>query len=151
RFNRATLGVYEMGSTFKIFNTAMALDAGTVTMRDGYDATNPIRVARFTISDFHGEKRWLSVPEIFMYSSNIGSAKMALDVGSKGQQAFLRGLGLLTPSSIELPEVGAPMLPSPWREINTMTVSFGHGVAVSPIQLASAVSTVVNGGLAVPA
>ena len=151
RFNRATLGVYEMGSTFKIFTTAMALDAGTVTMRGGYDATNPIRVARFTISDFHAKKRWLSVPEIFMYSSNIGAAKMALDVGSEGQEAFLRGLGLLTPSSIELPEVGAPMLPSPWREINTMTVSFGHGVAVSPIQLASAVSTVVNGGLAVPA
>lgn len=151
RFSRATLGVYEMGSTFKIFTTAMALDAGTVTMRGGYDATNPIRVARFTISDYHAKRRWLSVPEIFMYSSNIGAAKMALDVGSEGQRAFLHGLGLLTPSSIELPEVGAPMTPSPWREINTMTVSFGHGVAVSPVQVASAVSTVVNGGLALPA
>src|SRR3546814_2500833 len=68
-----------MGSTFKIFNTAMALEAGTVTMRGGYDATHPIRIARFTINDDHPKARWLSVPEIFKYSSNIGSVKMAMD------------------------------------------------------------------------
>ena len=150
RFNRATLGVYEMGSTFKIFTTAMALDSGKVTMSDGYDATDPIRVSRFTIRDFHAKRRWLSVPEIFMYSSNIGAAKMAIDVGTEGQRAFLGGLGLLRSASIELPEVGAPMVPSPWRDINTMTVAFGHGIAVSPVQLASAVATVVNGGISHP-
>ena len=84
RFNRTTQGVYEMGSTFKIFTTAMAFDAGTATMRSSYDATNPIRIARFTIRDFRAKNRWLSVPEIFLYSSNIGSVKMALDVGIKG-------------------------------------------------------------------
>src|SRR3546814_5808106 len=89
RFNRASLGVYEMGSTFKIFNTAMALEAGTVTMRGGYDATHPIRIARFTINDDHPKARWLSVPEIFKYSSNIGSVKMAMDVCTEGQRAFL--------------------------------------------------------------
>ncbi len=147
RFNRATLGVYELGSTFKIFTAAMALDYGIVTMRSGYDATKPIRISRFTIRDYHAKRRWLSVPEIFMYSSNIGAAKMAEDVGTEAQRSFLRRLGLLRPASIELPEVGAPMVPSPWRPINTMTISYGHGLAVSPLQLASGVAAMVNGGI----
>ncbi len=151
RFNRATLGVYEMGSTFKIFTTAMALDAGTVGMRGGFDASKPIKVARFTITDFHGKNRWLSVPEIFMYSSNIGTAKMAMALGTKGQREYLRRLGLLRPARIEVPEIGAPLVPSPWREINTITISYGHGIAVSPVQIAEAVSTVVNGGIRRPA
>ncbi len=150
RFNRATLGVYEMGSTFKIFNTAMALDAGTVTMRGGYDATNPIRIARFTISDYHGKGRWLSVPEIFKYSSNIGSVKMAIDVGTEGQRDFLTRLGMLRETTIELPERGRPMIPSPWRPINTMTISFGHGLSISPMHLASGVAAIVNGGIRRP-
>jgi cell division protein FtsI (penicillin-binding protein 3) len=147
RFNRATLGVYEMGSTFKIFNTAMALESGAVTLRDGYDATKPIRIARFTISDYHAQKRWLSVPEIFMYSSNIGSVKIALDVGTEDQRAFLARLGFLDRLALELPETGTPMTPRPWRQINTMTISYGHGLSVTPLHLAGAVSTVVNGGL----
>lgn len=146
RFNRATLGVYELGSTFKIFTTAMALDYGVVGMKDGYDTTKPIRVSRFTIRDYHAKKRWLSVPEIFIYSSNIGSAKMARDVGGEAQREFLSRLGLLRPASIELPEVGAPIAPNPWRPINTMTIGFGHGLAVSPLQLAVGVAAVVNGG-----
>ncbi|NKB54878.1 MAG: penicillin-binding protein 2 [Alphaproteobacteria bacterium] len=146
KFNRATLGVYELGSTFKIFTAAMALDYGIVTMRDGYDATDPIRISRFTIRDYHAKRRWLSVPEIFMYSSNIGAAKMAEDVGGEAQREFLGRLGMLRPASIELPEVGTPMVPSPWRPIKTMTISFGHGLAVSPLQLASGVSAMVNGG-----
>lgn len=151
RFNRATLGVYEMGSTFKIFNTAMALDAGTVTMRGGYDATHPIRIARFTINDDHAKARWLSVPEIFKYSSNIGSVKMALDVGSEGQRAFMAKMGMLRETAIELPERGRPMAPSPWRPINTMTIAFGHGLSVSPLHLANGVATVINGGIRRPA
>ncbi|HEY9568329.1 MAG TPA: penicillin-binding protein 2, partial [Thalassobaculum sp.] len=150
RFNRASLGVYEMGSTFKIFNTAMALEAGTVTMRGGYDATHPIRIARFTINDDHPKARWLSVPEIFKYSSNIGSVKMAMDVGTEGQRAFMAKLGMLRETSIELPERGQPMVPSPWRPINTMTIAFGHGLSVSPLHLASGVATVVNGGIRRP-
>ena len=151
RFNRASLGVYEMGSTFKTFTVAAALDAGTVDLTGGYDATKPIRVARFTIHDDHAKNRWLSVPEIFIYSSNIGAAKMALELGGERQKAFLERLGLLSPSPVELPESGTPMWPRPWREISTMTVAFGHGIAVSPLQLASAVATLVNGGYAVPA
>lgn len=151
RFNRTTLGVYEMGSTFKIFNTAMALDSGTSTLDERYDATKPIRVGRFTITDYHGEDRWLTVPEIFQYSSNIGSVRMALEAGSEMQQSFLREIGMMTPSPVEVPEVGAPMIPDPWREVTTMTVSFGHGMAVSPMQLTSGVAAMINGGELHPA
>ncbi len=146
-FNRTTQGVYEMGSTFKIFTTAMAFDAGTATMRSGYDATNPIRVARFVIRDFHAKKRWLSVPEIFMYSSNIGTVKMALEVGVKAHRNFLTRLGFLKPIRIELSETGTPLSPDSWREINSMTISFGHGLAISPLHLVAGVSAIVNGGI----
>ncbi|HEX9792036.1 MAG TPA: penicillin-binding protein 2 [Kiloniellales bacterium] len=151
RFNRATLGVYEMGSVFKIFTTAMALDRGVVTLDDGYDTSKPIRIARFTITDYKPKNRWLSIPEIFIYSSNIGTARMAMDAGTVLQKEFLSRLGLTTPAAIEVAEVGQPMLPTPWRDINTLTISYGHGMAVSPIQLVSAVSAVVNGGTLRPA
>jgi len=148
-FNRVTLGVYEMGSTFKTFTTAMALDSGAVRMTGGYDATKPLKAARFVIRDYHAKRRWLSVPEIYMYSSNIGAAKMAAAVGTAGQQEFLGRLGLLKKPSIELPEVSAPILPSQWHEIETLTIAFGHGLSVSILQMASAAATVVNGGMQV--
>ncbi|MFQ6018687.1 MAG: peptidoglycan D,D-transpeptidase FtsI family protein [Kiloniellaceae bacterium] len=151
RFNRASLGVYEMGSVFKIFTTAMALDAGVVTLDDGYDTSKPIRAARFTITDYKPKNRWQSVPEIFIHSSNIGTVRMAMDAGTKAQRAFLGRLGLTRPATVELAEVGQPMVPSPWREINTMTIAYGHGLAVSPVQLTSAVAAVVNGGELKPA
>lgn len=148
--NRATQDVYELGSTFKIFTTATALDTGVVKMSGGYDATKPIHIARFTIRDDHAKRRWLSVPEIFMYSSNIGAAKMAMDFGTEAQQQYLGRLGLLAPSPIELPEVGAPITPQVWRTVTTMTVSFGHGIAVSPVQMAAAVAAVLNDGVYIP-
>lgn len=151
RFNRATLGVYEMGSTFKALTAAMALNEGIVTPFDGYDVSKPFRVARFTINDFKPKKKWLSVPEILIYSSNIGTLKMALDLGTATQRQYLDRFGLLSPAVTELEEVGRPLVPSPWRNINTMTISYGHGIAVSPLQLVSAVSAVVNGGIKRPA
>jgi cell division protein FtsI (penicillin-binding protein 3) len=147
RFNRATLGVYEMGSTFKIFNTAMGLDAGVTSMSGGYDASAPIRIGRFEINDDHAKNRWMSTPEIFKYSSNIGSARMALDVGAPGQRDFLQRLRLLSASTIEVPEVTRPQFPKQWRPINVMTIAFGHGISVSPVMLAAAVAPVVNGGV----
>jgi cell division protein FtsI (penicillin-binding protein 3) len=146
-FNQATLGTYEMGSVFKIFNTAMALDDRVTTMTGSYDATRPIQIGRFTIHDDHGKHRWLTVPEIFMYSSNIGSAKMAVDAGAERQQAFLGRLGLLTAPRLEIQEIGQPQAPKPWHLVNTMTVAFGHGISVSPLQTVTAVSAVVNGGV----
>ncbi|MCE2509963.1 MAG: penicillin-binding protein 2 [Alphaproteobacteria bacterium] len=150
-FNRATLGIYEMGSTFKIFTAAMALESGKATLDSVYDASKPIRIARFAIEDYKPKNRWLSVPEILMYSSNIGAAKMAKDLGATLQQDYLSRLGLLSPPALELPEIGAPLAPYPWREINLLTIAYGHGLAVSPIQLASAVAAVVNGGISRPA
>jgi cell division protein FtsI (penicillin-binding protein 3) len=149
RFNRATLGVYEMGSVFKVFTTAMALDAGVTSLKGGYDASHPIKVSRYTITDYHAKNRWLSVPEIFMYSSNIGSAKMALDVGPEGQRAFLKRLGMLSPVALELPELGEPQAPAQWKELAAMTIAFGHGLSVTPMHVAGGVASVVNGGLKV--
>jgi len=151
RFNRASLGIYEMGSVFKIFTTAMVLDQGLVRLADRFDVSEPIRAARFVIRDFKPKHRPLSVAEIFIYSSNIGTVHMVMEAGTRRQQRFLRQLGLTRRTTLELPEAGLPLTPSPWREINTMTVSYGHGMAVSPIQLASAVAAIVNGGEVVPA
>ncbi len=149
-FNRVTKGVYEMGSTFKLFTTAMALDSGTVGIEDGYDASEPIRISRFTIDDYHGKDRWLSVPEILVYSSNIGTAKMALDVGAKAQKFYLDQFGLLHSSAVELPEVGQPQYPERWGDISTMTISYGHGLSVSALQLVDGVAALVNGGMRMP-
>jgi cell division protein FtsI (penicillin-binding protein 3) len=148
RFNRATLGAYEMGSVFKIFNTAIALDYGTANIASSYDATHPLRIGGFTIHDFHGKNRFLSVPEIFTYSSNIGSAKMADQFGGEVQQAYLAKFGLLDKSPIELPEVGDPHYPKSknWKRINTMTVAYGHGISVSPMQLITGVCAATDGG-----
>jgi cell division protein FtsI (penicillin-binding protein 3) len=147
RFNRMTLGVYEMGSIFKVFTAAMALETGASKLTSSYDATHPIHVARFTISDYHAKRRVLTVPEIFMYSSNIGAAKMALDVGGAMQHQFLARFGLLSPSKLEINELGIPEFPAQWRPINTMTIAFGHGVSVEPIQVAAATTAIVDGGI----
>ena len=149
RFNRATLGLYEMGSTFKIFNTAIGLDSGTVTLADGFDATHPIKIGRYSIDDFHGKHRFLTIPEIFTYSSNIGSAKMADLFGAEMQQAYLKRFGLMDKSPIELAEVGEPFYPSAkdWKRVNTMTVSYGHGISVSAMQLLTAVGAIANHGV----
>jgi cell division protein FtsI (penicillin-binding protein 3) len=146
-FNRATLGAYEMGSTFKIFNTAMALDGGTSRMASVYDVSKKIHIGRFTISDYHTIRHPITLPEVFMHSSNIGSVKMALEAGTERQRAFFARLGMLRAPSIEIPEVAGPLVPSPWREINTMTIAFGHGMSVTPLHLATGVSAMVNGGI----
>ncbi|MDE2164842.1 MAG: penicillin-binding protein 2 [Alphaproteobacteria bacterium] len=148
-FNRVSLGTYEMGSVLKIFNTAMVLDDGVATMGTTFDATKPLQVGRFVIHDYEPKKRWLSLPEIFEYSSNIGSARMAAEAGADRQRAFLAKLDLLHPPAFELPE-GTPLYPTPWRPINVMTIAFGHGISISPLQLAAGASAIVNGGVYYP-
>lgn len=145
-FNRATLGVFEMGSTFKTFTTAMALETGKVTLTSQFDATNPIVYDNFTISDFHPENRLLTVPEIFIHSSNVGTAKMAGEVGTTIQKAFLAKFGLMGAISSEIKEAGKPMVPKSWGELETMTVAYGHGIAVTPMHIAMASAALVNGG-----
>ncbi len=148
-FNRLTLGVYEMGSTFKIFTTAALLELKRADFGQSFDATKPIQLGRFRISDYHGQNRPLNIPEIFMYSSNIGSAKMGEAIGTTALKNFFKDLGLMDPVQIELQEVSRPLIPNPWREITTMTASFGHGIAVTPLQTVSAVASIINGGLLV--
>jgi cell division protein FtsI (penicillin-binding protein 3) len=148
--NHLAVGVYEMGSTFKALTTAMALDSGRVSLTSSFDATQPLRYGRFAINDYHGQKRVLQVPEIFVYSSNIGTARMALAVGVEGHKNFLRRLGQLERLRTEMPETAMPIIPGSWGELNTMTISFGHGLAVSPLQATMATAALVNGGYLVP-
>ena len=148
-FNRATLGVYEMGSTFKIFNTALGLDSGKVKLTDKFDTVHPIKIGRFTITDYHPANHWYDVPEIMQESSNIGSVHIFEQVGVDAQKAFLAKLGLTKQAKLEVPERGEPMVPNPWRDVNGMTIAFGHGIAVSPLHLVRAVSAIVNGGTTV--
>ena len=149
RFNRAALGVYEMGSTFKSLTLAEAFDLGEVNMNSSVDARNAIKIGRFTIDDYKGEYRVLSVPEVFVYSSNIGTVKIVEKIGTPKFRAFLDRIGMTKPAPIELPEVGYPILPKPWGDVHTKTISFGHGLAVSATQLLRAESAMVNGGILV--
>ncbi|MFC6490516.1 peptidoglycan D,D-transpeptidase FtsI family protein [Nitratireductor sp. GCM10026969] len=150
RLNRMSAGVFEMGSTFKLFTTAMALDSRKVTLNDSFDASRPLRFGRFTINDFHGKRRVLSVPEIFIYSSNIGTAKMADVVGIEGHRAFLKRVGLLDRMPTELPEVARPTEPAEWKKLNSITISYGHGMATTPLQTAAAAAAMLNGGKLIP-
>jgi cell division protein FtsI (penicillin-binding protein 3) len=144
--SRMANGTFEMGSTFKSFTIAMGLDSGKVSLKDSFDARYPIRIGGFTIKDFHGKNRVLTVPEIFQYSSNIGTAKVADLVGIEGHKEFLTRLGLLTKMQTELPEVAVPSQPREWKKINSITISFGHGVSTTPLQTAVAGVALVNGG-----
>ncbi len=145
--NRMTVGVYEMGSTFKALSVAMALDSGKVTLNSQIDARNSLRYGHFTIHDFHAQHRFLTVPEVFTYSSNIGAARMALMVGVPGHKAFLAKMGQLTRLRTELPELAEPLVPKNWGELNTMTIAFGQGLNVAPLQALMAVGALVNGGI----
>lgn len=147
-FNTNTLGVYEMGSIFKMFTTAMALDYKVVSLQDGFDTSVPLYIGKFRVKDFHAKNRWLSVPEIFMYSSNIGTVKMALKVGAERQKKFFEKIGFLKPLKIEIGENGVPMAPrGTWKDIQVATISYGYGMAISPIHMVNGVAALVNGGV----
>jgi cell division protein FtsI (penicillin-binding protein 3) len=146
KINRIAVGVYEMGSTFKALSISMALDSGKVNLGSRVDARDSLRYGRFTIHDFHATHRVLTVPEVFTHSSNIGTARLALIVGVEGHKAFLKKMGQLDRLRTELPENAEPLVPKRWGELNTMTIAFGQGLNVAPIQAVMAVSALVNGG-----
>ncbi len=150
RLNRMTSGVYELGSVIKSVTFAMALDEGTATLEKKYDARFPLRVGRNVIHDFHAQRRWLSVPEVFTHSSNIGTARMALEVGLKKHKAFLEKVGLFERLRTELPESARPLLPRHWSTIASVTASFGHGFAVQPLQGLAVIAGLINGGVMIP-
>lgn len=149
--NRNILEPYEMGSGFKTFTIAMALDTGTIKLSDAFDATEPLKIGRRIIHDDHPQKRILSVPEIYTFSSNIGASLIIREVGVDQQKDYLERFGLFDRPTIELTGLSRPILPTRWGEIQSMTVSYGHGIAVTPLQLVAGVAAVVNGGRLIPA
>nr|WP_238313279.1 penicillin-binding protein 2 [Methylobacterium crusticola] len=147
RINRMNVGVYEMGSTFKAMTLAMALDSGKYSVNSTFDTRGGVlNWGRQKIHEYHGTNRVITMPEVFTHSSNIGSAKMALGIGVTGHKAFLRKMGLLDRLRTELPESAEPIIPPRWTEINTITIAFGHGLAVAPLQASAAVAAIANGG-----
>ncbi|MGH1378051.1 MAG: peptidoglycan D,D-transpeptidase FtsI family protein [Alphaproteobacteria bacterium] len=148
-FNRLTLGVYELGSMFKIFSTAALLELHDAPMGKTFDARKPLKIGRFTINDYHAKKRVMTIPEVFMYSSNIGSALMGKIIGGKALKAFYADLGLLDSMRFDIREIGRPIVPNPWRKSTTLTASYGHGLATTPLQMSAAVASIVNGGMTV--
>ena len=148
RFNRAVTGMYEPGSTFKLQTAAMTLDSGVGHLWSTYDASHDIKIGRFTISDFEGKHRVLTLPEVIAYSSNLGAAHMAQAMGADRQRSWLQAMGMFTRVGIELPEQGQPIVQpaANWKEIATMTVGFGHGIAVSPLHVVRGTAAIANGG-----
>jgi len=151
-FNRATLGSYEVGSVFKPFTIAAAIDAEKIQLNDVYDVNNPIHFARYQIKDFYKKDAWLSVPEILMYSSNIGMAQIVLELGKKNQYDYLKSLGFFSTTNIEISEKSRPLYPkfSKWSELSMITIAYGHGISVSPLHVVRAMSSIVNGGKLYP-
>jgi cell division protein FtsI (penicillin-binding protein 3) len=151
RFNRAIEGTYEPGSTFKLQTASMALDNGVAHIWDMFDASHNISIGRFTISDFEGKHRWLYLPEVLAYSSNLGAAHIAQAVGAERQRAWLKGMGMFGRTGIELPEAARPLIQpaSAWKDIVTMTVGFGHGISVTPLHVVRGTAAIANGGLLV--
>jgi cell division protein FtsI (penicillin-binding protein 3) len=150
RINRLTTGVFEMGSTFKALTIAMGLDSGKYTLNSMLDARASLRYGKFNISDYHAQRRVLSLPEVFTYSSNIGTAKVALGLGVEHHKWFLKKMGQLDRLTTELPESAMPLVPKRWGELNTITIAFGHGLSVAPLQATMAVGALMNGGYMIP-
>jgi cell division protein FtsI (penicillin-binding protein 3) len=150
RFNRITSGIYELGSTMKTVTMAAALDSGKVRLSDSFDARFGVRFGRFTIDDFHGKHRVLSVPEIYKYSSNIGTIHVMQTLGKDNFRDFLTKIGFDQVIPFELPEMRQPKVPAKFSEIVAATSSFGHGLSISPLHMAQAYAGFVNNGLMVP-
>lgn len=147
RFNRITAGNFELGSVVKTVSFAATLDAGAVTLLDSFDASQPVRFGRFAINDFRGEGRVLTVPEIFRYSSNVGTIQMVQQLGKDNYRAFFSRIGFDKPLITELPEMTRPNVPAEFSEVVAATASFGHGFSISPLHMARALAAFVNGGM----
>lgn len=147
RFNRNTVGVFEMGSTFKLFSIAAAIDAGAVRPGEYFDTRKPLKVGGHTIRDYHPEKKPVTLKEVFLHSSNIGTGLVAQKLGTDGLKSFYQKLGLFDRLDVDLPEKARPLLPPKWRESTTVTASYGHGMAVTPLHLVRAGAAIVNNGI----
>lgn len=149
-FNRNTLGVYEPGSVFKILNAAIALESGTATLNTLYDARFPVQIGRFRVTDFKGKKSFLTLSQVVIYSSNIGSIKIAQQFGKEKQKTFFKKFGVFEPIRLEIPEIGYPIIPKKWTDVTMMTASYGYGLSVTPLQFMAAVNGIIKGSWAQP-
>lgn len=150
--NNVTQSVYELGSTFKPLTMANAIESGVVSnIARRYDATEPIAVGPFKIKDDHPQHRWLNVPEALVHSSNIVTARVADELGKERAEVFFRKLGFGAPVNVELRERGRTLWPTSWGRASNMTIAYGHGMAVTPLHLATAYAAMVNGGVLYPA
>lgn len=147
RMNRALTGVFELGSIFKTFTLASGLDSNVIDLDTKIDARYPLKIGKFTIHDDHAKARWLTAEEVFKYSSNIGTAKIASAVGKARQQEYLKSFGFFDRMVTELPEGARPLVPSRWADITAATVAYGHGIAVTPMHAAAAAAAAINGGI----
>ena len=149
-FNQATLGVYEMGSVLKSLTLAIGIDSGGISLNDSFDVSTPIKIGNYSIGDYRGGKGGLlSVPEILMYSSNIGVSHIIQGVGITKQKEYFKKLGMLSKIHIEVPEKSSPLFPSDkrWKELRSITMSYGHGISMTPVHLIQTFSTIVNNGI----
>ena len=148
-FNRAAQGLYELGSTFKVFTVAQALDEGYANTETIINTKGPLMLGKKPINDFHYYGPSLSLTDVIVKSSNVGTARIALKIGSNDQKRFLEKFGFIDLTKLELPEANSakPIIPSRWSKISTATISYGHGISVTPVHLAAAYSSLVNGGL----
>lgn len=148
-FNQASLSVNEMGSLLKVLTIAIGLDMKKININDAFDVSTPVKVGSFTINDYRGKGGTLSVPEILMYSSNIGTIQIGQKIGVTKQREYLNKFGIIQPIDIELPEVGKPLYPQgkKWSDISLITISYGHGIATTPLHTVQSLSAVVNGGI----
>ena len=149
RFNQATLGTYEFGSVFKLFNTALGLESKTITVNDIFDTSKPLKIGRKSITDYRGQNRPLTVPEILIHSSNIGSAQIGLKIGWQKQKDFFGQFGFYDKLPIALPERGTTqyLKKEPWADMESATISYGYGISVTPLHLIAGVAALANGGL----
>lgn len=148
-FNKATKGIYELGSTLKLITAAIAFESNLINENDVFDVSKPLKISSRIINDFHPLNYAINIPEVIVHSSNIGSAKIAKKFGSSTQLKYLRSLGLLSTLSLEIPELGKPQVLIDKKVLSTMTISYGHGISITPMHLASATATIVNSGVKV--
>lgn len=148
RFNKATLGTYEFGSVFKLFNTAMALENNVIRPTDTFDVSEEIKIGRKVIEDYRGQNRILTIPEILMHSSNIGSVRIVMKAGWQKQKDFLGRFGFYDRLPIRIPERGTTQYPTgaKWADITSANIAYGYGVSITPLHLIAGVGALVNGG-----
>ncbi len=145
-FNRNTTGVYEMGSTLKVFNTALSLESGSAHLTNRYRTGDGLKIGRFKVTDFRGKSDWVTVPQAFLHSSNVAMSLMAYQVGVDKQRSFFEKMGFLKALDYELPEKGHPIIPLNWNEISLATIAYGYGISMTPLHLAKGVASIINDG-----